>query len=792
MDINLQNKISEYLKAERNQAIINSDEFYFQKAQDELQKFLNLEVGEEEKQILIAKKKKYEELKKLFQDSEEFSEFGKTIFSLVSYCDQKAYKKNELNQYDDKRVLASAFVRMNNWLEQLITYKFEGQLSEGSVKNAMEYLLHPEDHFTMLSENHRSLISENLFKKNYNKSTFKQDFIDFFSGLSIQVKNPVNYTHLLSCLSYDISPEWKESIIGLMSPDGTGWQEGAINDLNGADYIVLWNHRKPNGTTKTFQLLKDCINENGSFKIFYTSKNSATYIAEVIDFATSAQEYNKADWENNYENITWQLDSFDEYKDGDKSASWVYLVNKFYQIEPIPSSHFKYYFPSGYPSVGSQTPIISMISNIEFKKNQNMKKNIELLQYKKQIILQGPPGTGKTREAKSIAQNMLGLDEKELQKSEQFKIIQFHPSYTYEDFVRGIVAESKGDKIEYKNVNKTLGEFADAALKNYLDSKKIPEQVSKENWVNTQYVKFKESIQKEIETDNEVLIKEGTKPKITFVEDDSLRVNRYSNENDSVLVKDSDIINGYIGLYLSEMTSKIRNNELLSKSARSGMYYLYQNLVEKFKKYLDENNLQYSTTNETKKIEKKTYILIIDEINRANLSSVLGELIYALEYRGEEVESMYSVDDSLTKNKLILPPNLYIIGTMNTADRSVGHIDYAIRRRFAFVDILPKDLSSENEGEEFYTALFSAVKALFTKDEYETKSDFISHEFEPKDVALGHSYFIDKSKDKGDIKVRWNYEIKPILLEYVRDGVLKTDALKKINEMETTFSLKYE
>ncbi|SDH85182.1 AAA domain (dynein-related subfamily) [Chryseobacterium taeanense] len=434
--------------------------------------------------------------------------------------------------------------------------------------------------------------------------------------------------------------------------------------------------------------------------------------------------------------------------------------------------------------------LLSMMDNNLTKyENEHI---INLLQYKKQIILQGPPGTGKTREAKSIAQNMLGLDEKELQKSEQFKIIQFHPSYTYEDFVRGIVAESKGDKIEYKNVNKILGEFADAALKNYLDSKKIPEQVSKENWVNTQYVKFKESIQKEIETDNEVLIKEGTKPKITFVEDDSLRVNRYSNENDSVLVKDSDIINGYIGLYLSEMTSKIRNNELLSKSARSGMYYLYQNLVEKFKKYLDENNLQYSTTNETKKIEKKNYILIIDEINRANLSSVLGELIYALEYRGEEVESMYSVDDSLTKNKLILPPNLYIIGTMNTADRSVGHIDYAIRRRFAFVDIIPKDLTSEMEEGKFYTDLFSAVKALFTENEYETKSDFISQEFEPKDVALGHSYFIDKSEEGGEMKVRWNYEIKPILLEYVRDGVLKADALGQINEIENQFTLKIE
>src|SRR5690606_14650101 len=94
----------------------------------------------------------------------------------------------------------------------------------------------------------------------------------------------------------------------------------------------------------------------------------------------------------------------------------------------------------------------------------------------------------------------------------------------------------------------------------------------------------------------------------------------------------------------------------------------------------------------TDAVELKNYVLIIDEINRANLSSVLGELIYALEYRGEEVQSMYAVDGS---NKLILPPNLYIIGTMNTADRSVGHIDYAIKRRFAFVDVLPQILEND-------------------------------------------------------------------------------------------------
>ena len=157
------------------------------------------------------------------------------------------------------------------------------------------------------------------------------------------------------------------------------------------------------------------------------------------------------------------------------------------------------------------------------------------------------------------------------------------------------------------------------------------------------------------------------------------------------------------------------------------------------------------------KIPLKNFVLIIDEINRANLSAVLGELIYALEYRGEAVQSMYTIDED---NSLVLPPNLYIIGTMNTADRSVGHIDYAIRRRFAFVNVLPEDLTSEL-GNQFESVLFAKVTSLFNTN--------LSSEFKKEDVQLGHSYFITEHTP---INIRWEYEIKPILLEYVKDGIL--------------------
>lgn len=273
-----------------------------------------------------------------------------------------------------------------------------------------------------------------------------------------------------------------------------------------------------------------------------------------------------------------------------------------------------------------------MNENTNKQENNHM---IELLKYKPQIILQGPPGTGKTREAKRIAKALLGLGENDsLEGNEQFKLIQFHPSYSYEDFVRGIIAENTDGNISYVTKDKILAEFAKKALKD----------------------------------------------------------------------KDTP------------------------------------------------------------------YVLIIDEINRANLSSVLGELIYALEYRGEAVQSMYAIEG---ENNLILPPNLYIIGTMNTADRSVGHIDYAIRRRFAFVNVLPKEL----EG-NFDKNLFKAVSKLFIEnyDEYINNTDTeleraktLSPEFKPEDVWLGQSYFITKNTP---INIRWEYEIKPILLEYVKDGIL--------------------
>jgi 5-methylcytosine-specific restriction protein B len=147
------------------------------------------------------------------------------------------------------------------------------------------------------------------------------------------------------------------------------------------------------------------------------------------------------------------------------------------------------------------------------------------------------------------------------------------------------------------------------------------------------------------------------------------------------------------------------------------------------------------------------YILIIDEINRANLAKVFGELYFLLEYRDESISLQYSPDKEFT-----LPQNLFIIGTMNTADRSIARIDTAMRRRFAFVELDPR---------------IPPVAGLLSRwlDEHRLPQDAallldeLNRRIVDSDAAIGPSYLIDEKiyqREDGLDRV-WQYSIMPLL-----------------------------
>lgn len=199
---------------------------------------------------------------------------------------------------------------------------------------------------------------------------------------------------------------------------------------------------------------------------------------------------------------------------------------------------------------------------------------------------------------------------------------------------------------------------------------------------------------------------------------------------------------------------------------------------------------KYNTSSKMEENDK-AYVMVIDELNRGNVSKVFGELITLLEadkrkgrINAESVVLPYS------KKGFHIPNNVYLIATMNTADRSLGSLDYAIRRRFAFIAEKPFGLDVEGFDED----LFELVSSLFVKnfDEYKESgwdqtmklepAATLSDEYKPEDVWIGHSYFLMQDEEDNTSN-RLLYEIIPLLEEYVRDGVLTAEAQDVIDEL---------
>ena len=206
----------------------------------------------------------------------------------------------------------------------------------------------------------------------------------------------------------------------------------------------------------------------------------------------------------------------------------------------------------------------------------------------------------------------------------------------------------------------------------------------------------------------------------------------------------------------------------------------YENFVRGIKPVIVNGGVKYEVVDgiflqmcqRAKENPDKNHVLIIDEINRGNISRIFGELITLIEgdkrlgennalqvclpYRRDNETELFGV-----------PSNLYILGTMNTTDRSVGAVDYALRRRFSFVTIEARRDVIENNCEvsakDKALELFDAIKVfLEAKD---TRADM-----DIKDLMVGHSYFLVEKVE--DLKENFEYEIKPLLIEYQKDGVI--------------------
>ncbi|MFV8339320.1 McrB family protein [Flavobacterium sp. LB3P21] len=797
----IKEKIEQYLKSEFAKRISNEQYFFFQKGQDALQKWLNFSVSNEDKADLERLASDYDGLQVLASQKATINDILNLLFEIVSYCDSKAKDKTLHNQYNDNRTLAMAYVRMNHWIEKLIIFKFSpNNIPVGSILNAINYFLVPTNNATILSENHRAMISKTLFVKEYVHNDFIKDLEQYFLSYQIVVSNPKNYTYLLSCIIYNIKKEWLDDVIGLMASDNTVWKDNLINDMNGDDCTILWNSKRPTGTNNTLKMLRNKINNGEYFKLFYSVHGSVQYVAEIIDFVENDNQLKQKNWPSKFKKIVWYQDDFAKYKDDNKSARIVFLAKNFYKINAVPASEFEVYKDYSYPTQDNLAPIISEPDmtiipptttplTIPDMRNNNTNSLNQ--------ILYGPPGTGKTyntiNKAISIInpdfdlkkdRNLIKEEYERLVLNNQISFTTFHQSMSYEDFIEGIKPIISDENEEILNYEIKDGLFkiacANAAYMCYKKYQKSKTKVEKYTF---------DDLHDAFTNNIEELLKNGTPPTyktltgkdVTVLDvnkNASIRArakNSIAKKKPAPLTKENlqklydkfstieeikslkqvketveitpritEFYAVFRGLKVFEKNKFVPESDLLDENIEVDSFDV-EEIIKKFNAGVYKNSIK-----EFGKIAEPV-VLIIDEINRGNISQIFGELITLI-----EEDKRLGEDEALevmlpySKEKFGVPPNLYIVGTMNTADRSVQALDTALRRRFSFEEMPPRaKVVAEKE--------FSDYPRVAIMEKINNRIEVLLD----RNHTLGHAYFIKKI-----FKSSFENEIIPLLQEY--------------------------
>ena len=381
----------------------------------------------------------------------------------------------------------------------------------------------------------------------------------------------------------------------------------------------------------------------------------------------------------------------------------------------------------------------------------------------KNIIFRGAPGTGKSYLAREIAADIISngyFDDYTLltdEQKKQIEFVQFHPSYDYTDFVEGLRPRINDDgTMGFELQDGIFKKFVGRARKNFENSQKSRELIEKEMSVQESIEAFFSGIELGVDTFQTI---NGNMFTITSVDDAHINISIPGNATVNKLCLNIDEIR-------KMLESGIRFEKIKDITAFFGKTFATQAYSYDFAIYKAIKARKGSASKmKAKQEELKKYIFIIDEINRGEISKIFGELFFSIDpgYRGRagEISTQYANLHSDPDEKFFIPENVYIIGTMNDIDRSVDSFDFAMRRRFRFVELKADErleMLASLENDELEAEAIRRMAAL--------NKEIANVEDLNENYQIGAAYFLKLKTLSFD--QLWTDYLEPLLREYIQ------------------------